>query len=382
MSALGAFLQRVLTPEVLLALAAAVGIAAGRLKSAGISLSAAGVLACAVLCGMMLSAFPQFTAGSYTVVLYSPALEEKLSFLSAGATALFMAAVGLEAGRELTGFNRKKLWAALIGTAMVLGGGMVIVLYCLGCGNLTPSGSIGIFAGALTSTPALSAAADFETIVSAELVSGYGISYLFGVLSIVLFVQLRLRRYAAAPKPEQEPAAEKQGGMRELFVIFSLMTAGGVIGAVELPGIKFSFGAAAGTLLAGILAGRILERKGVRLSCAALRTLKSLGLTLFLLAMGLKGGAAFIEKVDIGYLVLGALTTLAALFTGWLLTAGIFKMKKTEGLSIMCGGMTSTPAIGVLSQRAEAELSLYTASYAGALLALVLFTRVLCYLFC
>ena len=98
--------------------------------------------------------------------------------------------------------------------------------------------------------------------------------------------------------------------------------------------------------------------------------------------MGLKGGAAFIEKVNLGYLVLGALATLAALFTGWLLTAGIFKMKKTEGLSILCGGMTSTPAIGVLSQRVNAELSLYTESYTGALLALVLFTRVLCYLFC
>ena len=48
MSSLGAFLQRVLTPEILLALLAAAGIAVGRLKIAGISLSAAGVLVCAV----------------------------------------------------------------------------------------------------------------------------------------------------------------------------------------------------------------------------------------------------------------------------------------------------------------------------------------------
>lgn len=382
MSSLGAFLQRVLTPEILLALLAAAGIAAGRLKIAGISLSAAGVLVCAVFCGMIISAFPQFTIGGHAVVLYSPAFEEKLSFLSAGATALFMAAIGLEAGRELTGFDRKKLWAVLIGAAMVLGGGMVVLLYCLCCGSLTPSGSIGTFAGALTSTPALSAAADFETIVLAELVSGYGISYLFGVLSIVLFVQICLRKNTAEQTPEKAPVEEKEGGMRELLVVVSLIAAGGVIGAVEIPGIRFSLGAAVGTLLAGILTGRILAGRGVSLSCAALRTLKSLGLILFLLAMGLKGGAAFIEKVNLGYLVLGALATLAALFTGWLLTTGIFKMKKTEGLSILCGGMTSTPAIGVLSQRANAELSLYTASYTGALLALVLFTRVLCYLFC
>ncbi len=381
MSALGAFLERALTPEVLLALFAAAGIACGRLKAGGFSLSAAGALVCGVLSGMVLSAFPQFTAGGYTAVLYSPAFEEKLSFLSAGATALFMAAVGLEAGRELTGFDRKKVQAALTGAAMVLGGGTVVLLCCLGGGSLTPSAGIGVFAGALTSTPALSAAAEFETVVSAELVSGYGVSYLFGVLSVVLLVQFRLRQSAAAPKAEKEPAVETRGG-KGLLAVFSVIAAGGILGAAELPGIRFSFGAAAGTLFAGILAGRILAKRRHCFSPAVLGTLKSLGLTLFLLAMGLKGGAAFIQKADIRCLMLGALTTLAALFVGWLLTAGVFKMKKTESLSILCGGMTSTPALGVLSQRAEAELSLYTASYIGALLVLVLFARALCCLFC
>ena len=51
---------------------------------------------------------------------------------------------------------------------------------------------VGLLAGALTSTPAFSAAK--ATVATAELESlvsvGYGIAYLFGVVGVVLFVQL------------------------------------------------------------------------------------------------------------------------------------------------------------------------------------------------
>ena len=50
---------------------------------------------------------------------------------------------------------------------------------------------VGIFAGALTSTPAFSAAKasamdEYESAVTV----GYGIAYIFGVLGVVIFVQL------------------------------------------------------------------------------------------------------------------------------------------------------------------------------------------------
>ena len=48
----------------------------------------------------------------------------------------------------------------------------------------------GIFAGALTSTPALAAATEGLGAAGTNVVIGYGIAYPFGVIGVVLFVQL------------------------------------------------------------------------------------------------------------------------------------------------------------------------------------------------
>ncbi len=376
------FLQRLLTPAVLLAGIAAAGIAVGKVRVAGISLSTAGVLVSAVFYGTIVSVFPKISVAGHSIVLYSQAFEEKLSFLSTAATALFMAAIGLEAGKNASIWGRKQILAIITGITMVLGGGIVIVLAKPFFHSLSSSACIGTFAGSLTSTPALSTAAEFPKISYPELVSGYGISYIFGVFSIVFFVQICLRH-----EKNQEVSMKKEingllPGLKELLIIFLIIVFGGIIGSAEVPGIHFSLGAAAATLLAAIFIGRLLTKKGVCLSEAALEILKKLGLISFLLATGIKGGASFIQKSDIMGFFLGVAVTIGAIFVGWVMTSKFFKMNKTDRLSILCGGMTSTPAVGVLSQEGKAELSLYTAAYTGALTALVLFTRIFCRLFC
>lgn len=62
---------------------------------------------------------------------------------------------------------------------------------------------VGLLSGALTSTPAFSAAKDavgpqYEDFVSV----GYGIAYLFGVIGVVLFVQL-VPKFAKANMEEE-----------------------------------------------------------------------------------------------------------------------------------------------------------------------------------
>ena len=72
---------------------------------------------------------------------------------------------------------------------------------------------VGILSGALTSTPAFSASkaavgADLEALVSV----GYGIAYLFGVIGVVLFVQIVPKIMKADMNAEVAKIAAKEGG--------------------------------------------------------------------------------------------------------------------------------------------------------------------------
>ena len=78
---------------------------------------------------------------------------------------------------------------------------------------------VGILAGALTSTPAFSASkaavgADLEALVSV----GYGIAYLFGVIGVVLFVQIIPKVLKANMTEEVAKSQRKKIQARRKFV--------------------------------------------------------------------------------------------------------------------------------------------------------------------
>ena len=70
---------------------------------------------------------------------------------------------------------------------------------------------VGIFSGALTSTPAFSAskeavAAELESVVSV----GYGIAYLYGVIGVVLFVQIVPKLLGADMEEERKKIGRRR----------------------------------------------------------------------------------------------------------------------------------------------------------------------------
>ena len=121
-------------------------------------------------------------------------------FISNIGLVLFVTSVGLIAGPKFFG-NMKKNFKSYVflGLIIIVAGGLVAV-GCVYAGKLMGETDMerlsaiisGIFAGALTSTPAFSAAkASVATPELEQLVSvGYGIAYIFGVIGVVLFVQL------------------------------------------------------------------------------------------------------------------------------------------------------------------------------------------------
>ena len=171
------------------------GYALGSIKVKGICLGTAGVFLVALLCGYLftlnginsipiLSKF--FINGSD-----APAVEV-YGFLSDIGLVLFVTAVGFIAGPNFFRNLKKNAKSYVpMGVVIILIGALITVIFALipGIGS---DYSNGILSGALTSTPAFSAAkqvAENEGLVAL----GHAVAYPFGVIGVVLFVQIMPR---------------------------------------------------------------------------------------------------------------------------------------------------------------------------------------------
>ncbi len=375
----------------------ALGYLLGRIEIKGISLGSAGVLLVALAFGVLCSFFPSFMIGETTINLFNASLKSSYSTISSIGTALFVTAVGLIAGPKFfRTFNRKSLSYILMGIIVIAAGaGMAVLLLMLDKG-LTPAMAVGLLMGGLTSTPGLSAAQD--VVDSADLSAGYAIAYLFGVLGVVLFVQImpRLLRVDIAKERESFVAAGavtvKEDGKKRIsvdpFGFFPFMLAialGVLIGSVKIPGINFSLGTSGGTLVAGLIVGHFghIGPIDCRIKKETLNFFRELGLVLFLAGAGVKGGVEFIDKFNPVYFLYGAILTLIPMLLGFLLGKFVFKLSIFNNLGSITGGMTSTPALGALISTAGTDdvSSAYAATYPIALVMVVLAAKVVLMVF-
>lgn len=198
------------------------GYALGRITVKGIELGTAGVFIVALLYGCFFYHNLDHHLTVKTVQFTTNALKiiENLGLI------LFVSAVGFIAGPKFFG-NLKKNFKSyvLLGLLIIVAGGIACTI-CIFIEraintNLTfdeiTAMVVGIFSGALTSTPAFSAskeavAAELESVVSVR----YGIAYLYGVIGVVLFVQIVPKLLGADMEEERkklvaaEESAKKQ----------------------------------------------------------------------------------------------------------------------------------------------------------------------------
>ena len=169
---------------------AALGYLIGAVEIKGISLGTAGVLLVALLFGVLASYVPEFNVGDKVIPLFNADLKSKFSLVSSIGTALFVTAVGLIAGPKFfRTFNRKSLAYIVMGVVVISVGALTAIVLVALDPALSPDMAVGLLTGGLTSTPGLSAAKEVAADADA-VTAGYGIAYLFGVLGVVLFVQL------------------------------------------------------------------------------------------------------------------------------------------------------------------------------------------------
>ena len=172
------------------------------------------------------------------------------------------------------------------------------------------------------------------------------------------------------------------------FFAFGLAIVLGVILAkitIPLPGGgEFALGTSGGPLIAGLVLGHFghVGCVNIKIEKRILETMREFGLALFLLGAGTGAGAGFVEvlKEQGAMLFLyGAIMTLVPMFVGYFFAAKVLKLSVFNSLGSICGGMTSTPALGTLIgvTKTDDVASAYAATYPIALVMVVLSSQFL-----
>ncbi len=390
------------------------GYALGRITVKGISLGDAGVFIIALLVGALFFGVNEggellfdFSAKPYD-------FSSGLSLVESLGLVLFVTSVGFIAGPKFFGnFKRNFKSYVLLGLIIIIAGGLAAA-GCIGLGEVIGYGSsiteqdgfvamiVGLLSGSLTSTPAFSAAKatvapEYQSLVSV----GHGIAYIFGVIGVVLFVQLIPKLTKANMDEERAKLVIKEEGNKKTFTgklfeidhmgiaAFSLAAIlGTVLGQIKIPlssqglsGTCFSLTTTGGCLLVSLVLGHFSRIGKVNIMPAqgTLKLFRELGLVLFLVGAGIPGGAEFIENFDIMYFVYGIIMTLVPLVIGYLFARYVLKLSLLNNLGSITGGMTSTPALGTLIGTAGTEdvAAAYAATYPIALIAVVLVSQFL-----
>ena len=389
---------------------AAVGYLLGRITIKGISLGTAGVFVIALIYG----AFSGTHFNSKFVIEEINYASQALKIIENLGLVFFVTSVGFIAGPNFFK-NMKHNFKSyvLLGVVIILSGGITAVL-CLLVGRAIEAGQpgydpnqltamiSGLLAGSLTSTPAFSAtkeavAAQYQDAVTV----GYGIAYLFGVVGVVLFVQL-------VPKFAKANMAEERAKLRIVndgsrlsrnvgkrisldgfgFGAFALAVILGMcLGSIKIPMLNstFSLGTTGGTLIMALVLAHFghIGPLDLNVPKATLEVFRELGLMLFLIGAGIPGGAKFVELFRLEYFLYGVVMTLVPMFVGYFFAKKVLKISMLNNLGSITGGMTSTPALGTLIHVAGTSnvASAYAATYPIALIAVVLVSQLIVRLF-
>lgn len=381
---------------------AAFGYILGRITIKGISLGTAGVFVIALIYG----GFFGVHFNSKFVIEEANYASQALKIVENLGLVFFVTSVGFIAGPNFFK-NMKKNFKSyvLLGFVIILSGGLAAVL-CIFAGRLIESGTpgydpkqltaivTGLLSGALTSTPAFSATKEAVSAQYQDAVTvGYGIAYLFGVIGVVLFVQLMPRIVHADMAEEVRKithvetgdVAKFKGRLLEFddfgFTPFAVAAVLGILlGSVKFFNF-FSLTTTGGTLLISLVFGHFghVGRADLMPSKKVLETFRELGLMVFLIGAGVSGGMSFVRYFKPIYFVYGVVMTLLPMILGYLVAKFVLKLNLLNILGSITGGMTSTPALGTLIHVAGTSnvASAYAATYPIALIAVVLVTQLL-----
>ena len=400
------------------------GYLLGRIEIKGISLGTAGVFLVALLFGylftldglqniLILKKFFIEGADASSVELYN--------FMGDVGLILFVTSVGSIAGPNFFRNLKKNIKTYVpTGVIIILGGAILTALFAMipGIGSSFASG---VLSGALTSTPAFSAAKQVAGENSGMVALGQAVSYPFGVIGVVLFVQIMPKILKADMTKERalismgnsskgamssdDIADAKEGAVLESvskkcfqidgfgLAAFGLAVVLGIfLGAIKIPltatgydGACFSLGMTGGPLVMALILAHFghIGPISLKIDDRTLKVFREFGLMLFLIGAGVDGGVQLVSQIQnspygiaivlYGFLA-GVVITIIPMIVGYIFARKICKLPLLNTLGSITGGMTSTPALGTLIGVAGTDdvASAYASTYPLALVLIVL----------
>ena len=408
------------TPTVLLMafLVCFIGYALGAIKVKGLSLGTAGVFLFALLFGYLctlpgLQNVP--VLGKFYMADAADAKITSFKFISNIGLVLFVTSVGSIAGPKFFRDLKANAKTYVPMGALIIAIGALVTVAFASLPGIGPAYATGILSGALTSTPAFSAAKDTVSELAANqtglVVLGQAVAYPFGVIGVVLFVQVMPRILKADMEKERslitatvatsttEKKAKKLVALDDYgFAAFGLALALGILlGSIKIPlsakgyaGPCFSLGMTGGPLIMSLIIAHFghLGPISMKTDVHALKSFREFGLMLFLLGAGIEGGVVLVEQIsqsELGAMLVvygflaGVVITIIPMVVGFLFARYICKLPLLNNLGSITGGMTSTPALGTLISTAGTDdvAGAYASTYPIALVLVVLATQLI-----
>ncbi len=390
----------------------ALGYLLGGIEIKGVSLGTAGVFLVAILVGWLctldfgdvplLGNFHIEGEGDSIVKTFKSTVQNT-------GLILFVGAVGFIAGPNFFKDLKKNFKTYItLGVIIILSGTAVAVVCTLLTPEYGPEYWSGVLSGALTSTPGFSAAKDAVAgaadagSLESPITLGHAVAYPFGVIGVVLFVQL-MPKFLKANMDKERDLLKTDGneGKRlpanlfkceELGLMpFALaVICGLLLGSITIPlsadgyaGPCFSLGTTGGVLIMCLVFGHFghFGKLSLEVPHSTLKVLREFGLMMFLLGAGFHGGVSLVEQVSKfgGGIVAwgfigGALMTVVPMLVGLVLAKKAMKLPLLNSLGSITGGMTSTPALGALIKSAKTDdvAGAYASTYPIALVLIVL----------
>lgn len=291
-------------------------------------------------------------------------------FLAKLGLVLFLAPIGLMAGPTFMA-NIKKNGVSFLAISFIttaVGGVLIVLISKLF--NIELSLSMGLATGAMTSTSMLGTVKGLTTSNLPGV--GYGIAYAFGVVGVVLIVQLVPRILKVNIDEENNKLIlpvdhdfvekveakdlidfEKNG----LFAVALASVLGVLLGSIKVPigSVNLSLGAGGGSLIMGLVLGHYgrIGKINLTVSKERLSLVRDLGLAFFLLESGVSAGSGFVEVVTqygAKLFLAGVIMTLVPALVSLFVSYKIFKLPLFAALGATTGSMTSAPSLGALLQ--------------------------------
>jgi AspT/YidE/YbjL antiporter-like protein len=358
----------------MLAISIFAGLLLGKLKVKGITLGITWVL----FVGIALSAFG--------VNLN----HDMLHIVKEFGLILFVTAVGLQVG---PGFFKsfKKGGLAMNGMALVnvaLGVVMTVIIAKLANQELTDMA--GVYTGAITNTPGLSAAQQAVNDLGIEdasdrLAAGYAVAYPLAVVGMIVtcillrpLCRIDLKKEPATDESTQAAATKQatptsQRHKINLVPIFVFIALGIVLGSIPIPvGMKapVKLGLAGGPLVVSLIGSWLGVKKGwfntEFTDSHGVGMLREVGIALFLAGVGLGAGGKFVETVQEHYMwvVYGVIITMVPPILVGLFGRLVLKMNYYTLMGFIGGSHTDPPTLAFANTVAPEGCKLPNTGYA------------------